>query len=160
MVVGAVRRIVHASRADLVGCSAEDMARVLHLAVEKAAPEERLQLQDGNLMLHSLDGSLPNGQGARHAGDHQLRATHATLSAMKAKGTPAYVGMCCSNFFIKRHRIFQAAGMPAVLMDISGANYYEVKEENAAYAGQFKAQANPDMQTVRQVVRFLPVPAR
>jgi lipoate-protein ligase A len=80
----------------------------------------------------------------------------ATLGAMQAKGTTAYVGMCCSNFFIKRHQAFQAAGMAAVLMDIAGANCYELKAESAAYAGCFKAQASLDMESVRQVMRFVP----
>lgn len=46
--------------------------------------------------------------------------------------------------------------MPAVLMDIAGANCYELKQESAAYAGRFDAQAKLDMDTVRQVMRFVP----
>ncbi len=47
--------------------------------------------------------------------------------------------------------------MPAVLMDIAGANCYELKAESAAYAGCFEAQASLEMETVRQVMRFVPV---
>ncbi|MHB1233278.1 MAG: lipoate--protein ligase family protein [Burkholderiales bacterium] len=43
MVEGAVHRIVRAARADLLGFSAEDIARVLQLAAEKAAAKDRLQ---------------------------------------------------------------------------------------------------------------------
>jgi len=201
MVEGAVHRIVGAARADLLGFSAEDIARVLRLAVEKAAAKDRLQLKDDRLMLHHADGSLPTemilaqaevmllpycakpvwckwrrredcpecglcevGEVYRLARERNMQAITitgyehltATLGALRAKGTTAYVGMCCSNFFIKRHQAFQAAGMAAVLMDISGANCYELKAESAAYAGCFEAQASLDMESVRQVMRFVP----
>ena len=79
-----------------------------------------------------------------------------TLAAMKEEGTPAYVGMCCSNFYLKRHRAFQEAGMPAVLMDISGANCYELKQEDQAYAGRFKAEAKLDDDLLAKVMRLVP----
>lgn len=80
----------------------------------------------------------------------------ATLSAMKNAGTRAYIGMCCSNFFIKRHRAFRDAGMPAVLMDISGSNCYELQQESAAYAGKFEAQASLDNTVLWQIMKFVP----
>lgn len=80
----------------------------------------------------------------------------ATLSAMKARGVAAYVGMCCSHFFIKRHRAFAQAGMPALLMDISGSNCYELREEHLAYAGAFKAEARLDGALLQHVMRFVP----
>ncbi|MHB1677182.1 MAG: lipoyl protein ligase domain-containing protein [Sulfuriferula sp.] len=79
-----------------------------------------------------------------------------TLADMKAREVPAYIGMCCSSFFIKRHRAFQQAGMPALLMDISGANCYELKQEEQAYAGQFQAQAHLDTALLQQVIEFVP----
>ncbi len=82
-----------------------------------------------------------------------------TLSTMKQQGAKAYVGMCCSNFFIKRHQAFRDAGIPAVLMDIGGANCYELKEESLAYAGQFQAQAELDAPLLQQVMKFVPGPA-
>jgi lipoate-protein ligase A len=63
-----------------------------------------------------------------------------TLRGMKALGVPAYVGMCCGNFFLKRQRAFAESGIPAVLMDVSGANCYELKQEDRAYAGTFSAE--------------------
>lgn len=80
----------------------------------------------------------------------------ATLAEMKAREVPAYIGMCCSSFFIKRHRAFRQAGMPALLMDISGANCYELKQEGLAYAGQFQAQAQLDTEILHQVIKFVP----
>ncbi|MBI5752270.1 MAG: lipoate--protein ligase family protein [Hydrogenophilales bacterium] len=204
MVEGAVHRIVGAARAELLGFSAEDIARVLQLAVEKAAAKDRLQMKDDRLMLHHAEDNLPTemilaqaeavllpycakpvwckwrqredcpecglcevGEVYRLARERNMPAITitsyehltATLGAMQAKGTTAYVGMCCSNFFIKRHQAFQAAGMSAVLMDIAGANCYELKAESAAYAGCFEAQASLDMESVRQVMRFVPVRA-
>lgn len=81
----------------------------------------------------------------------------ATLSQMRADGEPAYVGMCCSNFFIKRYRAFRDAGIPAVLMDISGANCYELQQEDQAYAGTFSAQARVNEDLLEQVMRFVPL---
>lgn len=80
----------------------------------------------------------------------------ATLQALREEGATAYVGMCCSHFFIKRHRAFQEAGLAAVLVDIAGSNCYELKQEGEAYAGRFEARSRLDMDTVRQVMRFVP----
>ena len=80
----------------------------------------------------------------------------ATLAEMKNNGVAAYVGACCSQFFVKRHHAFRDAGIPAVLMDISGANCYELKQEEAAYAGQFQAEARLDADMLRQVMHFVP----
>lgn len=80
----------------------------------------------------------------------------ATLAELRALQTPAYVGMCCSNFFIKRHRAFAEAGMPALLMDISGANCYELLQEEQAYAGTFEAQSRLDTALLEQVMNFVP----
>lgn len=80
----------------------------------------------------------------------------ATLAAMKAARVEAYVGMCCSNFFIKRYRAFAEAGVPALLMDISGANCYELQQEGEAYAGTFQAEAQLDAELVVQVMKFVP----
>jgi len=79
-----------------------------------------------------------------------------TLTAMKESGTRSYVGMCCSNFFIKRHKAFQEAGIPALLMDIAGSNCYELNQESAAYAGQFQAQAELDEPLLQHVMKFVP----
>jgi lipoate-protein ligase A len=80
----------------------------------------------------------------------------ATLAGMKARGVEAYVGMCCSNFFIKRYRAFAEAGVPALLMDTSGANCYELQQEEEAYSGTFRAQARLDTALLTQVMQFVP----
>lgn len=80
----------------------------------------------------------------------------ATLSDMKARGVEAYVGMCCSHFFIRQHRAFAEAGVPALLIDISGAHCYELRQEHLGYAGAFAAEAQPDGELVRHVMRFVP----
>jgi lipoate-protein ligase A len=79
-----------------------------------------------------------------------------TLAAMKADRVPAFVGMCCRHFLIKRHRAFAAAGVPAVLMDIGGANCYELKEERAAYAGEFTAESQVDGALLEKVMKLVP----
>lgn len=79
-----------------------------------------------------------------------------TLGEMAADGVEAYVGMCCSNFYLKRQFAFDRAGMPAVLMDISGANCYELQQEDRAYAGTFAAQARLNRDVVERVMQFVP----
>lgn len=79
-----------------------------------------------------------------------------TLGELKARRVQAYIGMCCSNFFIKRSRAFAEAGMPALLMDISGANCYELQQEAQAYAGTFAAQANLNEELLAHIMNFVP----
>lgn len=98
---------------------------------------------------------------ARERGMRVTTITHyehlmKTLSEMKADGVAAYVGMCCNQFFIKRHRAFREAGIPALLMDISGANCYELKQEHDAYAGTFSAQAALDENLLQKIMQYVP----
>ncbi len=79
-----------------------------------------------------------------------------TLEAMRARGVTSYVGMCCSDFFLKRHAAFRDAGMDAVLMDIVGATCYELKQEHLAYAGAFRAEATLDLDALEKVMALVP----
>lgn len=79
-----------------------------------------------------------------------------TLTRLRADEVPAYVGMCCESFYLKRHYAFQEAGIPAVLTDISGATCYELREEDLAYAGRFRAEAHLKLDVVERVMRFVP----
>jgi lipoate-protein ligase A len=79
-----------------------------------------------------------------------------TLGDMAEDGVAAYVGMCCSNFFVKREYAFREAGMPAVLLDISGANCYELGQEELAYRGEFTAEAELNGPVIRKVLPHLP----
>jgi lipoate---protein ligase len=79
-----------------------------------------------------------------------------TLAQMRAEDVPAYVGMCCESFYLKRHYAFQQAGIPAVLTDISGATCYELREEDLAYAGRFRAEAHLNLDVVGKVMHFVP----
>ena len=80
-----------------------------------------------------------------------------TLTDMKAQGVESYVGMCCGEFFLKRHHAFRDSGMEAVLLDIEGATCYELKEEQLAYAGKFTAEAALDLDAVEKVMAKVPV---
>lgn len=75
-----------------------------------------------------------------------------TLARLAGDGVRAYVGMCCHHFYIKRARAFEEAGMPALLLDIGGSNCYELRQEEAAYAGRFAAQARIDVAVLRNVL--------
>ena len=79
-----------------------------------------------------------------------------TLDKMKSAGVQSYVGMCCGEFFLKRHHAFRDSGMDAVLLDIEGATCYELKEEHLAYAGAFKAEAALDLDAVMKLMSQVP----
>ncbi len=80
----------------------------------------------------------------------------ATLARLKAANVQAFIGMCCSHFFVKRHRAFVQAGVPAVLMDVGGANCYELRQEAQAYAGTFRAQSRLDGALLGKVMELVP----
>ena len=79
-----------------------------------------------------------------------------TLGELRAQDTQAYVGMCCRHFYLKREYAFREAGIPAVLMDITGSNCYELQQEDLAYAGKFQAQAHLDLDVLRRVMKRVP----
>ncbi|MHB0889522.1 lipoate--protein ligase family protein [Acidithiobacillus sp.] len=79
-----------------------------------------------------------------------------TLGRLRAGGAGAYLGMCCNNFFLKREYAFRAAGMPAVLLDISGSNCYDLGQEQRAYAGTFQAVATLNGPVLEKVMQFVP----
>ncbi len=79
-----------------------------------------------------------------------------TLGELRAQDTRAYVGMCCRHFYLKREYAFRKAGIPAVLMDITGSNCYELQQEDLAYAGKFQAQAHLDLEVLRKVMKRVP----
>lgn len=79
------------------------------------------------------------------------------LREMRQAGEPAYVGMCCSNFYLKRTAAFREAGIPAVLVDIGGSNCYELRQEDQAYAGRFTAEAHLDGEVVEKVMYWVPM---
>jgi len=64
--------------------------------------------------------------------------------------------MCCRHFYLKREYAFREAGIPAVLMDITGSNCYELQQEDLAYAGKFQAQAHLDLEVLRKVMKCVP----
>ena len=75
-----------------------------------------------------------------------------TLDDLKREGVEAYLGMCCAQFYLKRNRAFSEAGIPAVLMDVSGSNCYELHQEEQAYAGTFEAKAELDIALLEKVM--------
>lgn len=109
-------------------------------------------------------GMCEVGEAYRLARERGMRVTtitnfehlEKTLSELRAQGTQAYVGMCCRHFYIKREYAFREAGIPAVLMDITGANCYELLQEDMAYEGKFKAQALLNLDVLKQVMARVP----
>jgi lipoate-protein ligase A len=98
---------------------------------------------------------------ARERGMRVVTITHfehlqTTLGELRAAGVRSYVGMCCRTFFIKREFAFREAGIPAVLMDITGTNCCELQQEDPAYAGKFQAEAYLNLDVLRKVMQRVP----
>lgn len=77
-----------------------------------------------------------------------------TLKALKERGTKSYLGMCCNNFYIKREYAFRSANMPALLLDIAGANCYDLMQEQSAYSGEFSAESSIDLGVAEKVIKL------
>jgi lipoate---protein ligase len=198
---GRLKALFGAHPHDMVGFGAQDIARVIRLALNRRREQSEFDLtlgQANTLMVHAHDGDAAAadiaaratvmlvpycakptwckwrnrddcvecglcevGDAYRLAHERDMRAITitnfehlvATLEGLKRDAVPAYVGMCCGNFFIKRHQAFEKAGIPAVLMDISGANCYELQQEDRAYQGKFAAQAQIDLDVLSRVLR-------
>jgi len=73
----------------------------------------------------------------------------AVLLDLKGRGVQAFLGVCCTDFFIKRDYAFIEAGIAALFVDIAGDTCYTLRAEDDAYAGRFEAQAflNPEVLT-------------
>ncbi|MHB8453740.1 MAG: lipoate--protein ligase family protein [Acidiferrobacterales bacterium] len=97
-------------------------------------------------------------QGMRAISISNYEHLRETLNHLRDEKVAAYVGMCCENFYLKRRAAFDEAGIPAVLMDISGSNCYELGEEDRAYSGTFQAKSQLNMDLLRRVMASIPLP--
>ena len=77
-----------------------------------------------------------------------------TLKTLKAQDTKCYIGMCCNNFYIKHEDAFRAANIPALLLDIAGANCYDLLQEQVAYSGKFIAESAIDLEVAAKVIHI------
>ncbi len=74
------------------------------------------------------------------------------LADLKGRGARAFLGVCCTDFFLKRDYAFIEAGVPAVFLDIGGDTCYTLRQEEAAYAGRFEAQAYMDARLLQRLL--------
>lgn len=78
----------------------------------------------------------------------------AVLLDMKRRGVRAFLGVCCTDFFLKRDYAFVDAGIAALFIDIGGDTCYTLRLEEAAYAGRFEAEAILDARLFAQVLQW------
>ncbi len=76
----------------------------------------------------------------------------AVLADLGKSGKRAFLGVCCTDFFLKRDHAFVEAGIPAVFLDIAGDTCYTLRQEEEAYAGRFEAQAYMDARLLERVL--------
>ncbi|MHB8253015.1 MAG: lipoate--protein ligase family protein [Acidiferrobacter sp.] len=76
------------------------------------------------------------------------------LADLKGRGVRAFLGVCCTDFFLKRDYAFIEAGMGAVFIDIGGDTCYTLRAEEAAYAGRFEAEAFLDPRLFAKVLSW------
>ena len=100
------------------------------------------------------------------AHDHNLPITSisnyehliSVFEDMSDSNETAYLGMCCSNFLIKIERAFRDSDIAALLVDVAGANCYDLGQEHLAYAGKFTAEAKLPLATVKKLMRHVLFP--
>lgn len=78
----------------------------------------------------------------------------AVLADLKGRGVQAFLGVCCTDFFLKRDYAFIEAGMGAIFIDIGGDTCYTLRAEEDAYAGRFDAQAVLDPHLFAKVLQW------
>ena len=78
----------------------------------------------------------------------------AVLADMKRRKVSAFLGVCCTDFFLKRDYAFVDAGIPALFIDIGGDTCYTLRLEEAAYAGRFEAEASLDARLFAKVLQW------
>ncbi|MHB1566765.1 MAG: lipoate--protein ligase family protein [Acidiferrobacter sp.] len=112
-------------------------------------------------------GRCPVGTAYRLGHIHQLQVVTITgyehlcavLAALKDHGEETFIGVCCTEFFLKRDHAFIEAQLGAVFIDIGGDTCYTLRAEEAAYAGRFTAQAVLDARLLAQVLALRATPA-
>ena len=79
---------------------------------------------------------------------------HMVLAQLRAAGIRAFLGVCCTEFFLKRDQAFIEAGLGALFIDIGGDTCYTLRAEESAYLGQFTAEATLDPLLLDRVLRL------
>lgn len=112
-------------------------------------------------------GRCPVGTAYRLGRIHQLQVVTITgyehlcavLAALRDGGEKAFIGVCCTEFFLKRDYAFIEAQLGAVFIDIGGDTCYTLRAEEAAYAGRFTARSMLDARLLAQVLALRATPA-
>ena len=79
---------------------------------------------------------------------------HMVLAQLRAAGIRTFLGVCCTEFFLKRDYAFIEAGLGALFIDIGGDTCYTLRAEESAYRGQFTAEATLDPRLLDRVLRL------
>ena len=76
------------------------------------------------------------------------------LAQPRAAGIHAFLGVCCTEFFLKRDQAFIEAGLSALFIDVGGETCCTPRAEESAYLGQFTAEATLDPLLLDRVLRL------
>lgn len=79
---------------------------------------------------------------------------HMVLAQLRAAGIRAFLGVCCTEFFLKRDQAFIEAGLSALFIDVGGETCCTPRAEESAYLGQFTAEATLDPRLLDRVLRL------
>ncbi|MCG8642246.1 MAG: lipoate--protein ligase family protein [Desulfobacterales bacterium] len=74
------------------------------------------------------------------------------IMKMKAKGTQAYIGCCCTPFYAKHADAFRRAELPGILLDIDNTTCYDLDQAKEAYSGTFESQTELDLDLLETVL--------
>jgi len=78
-----------------------------------------------------------------------------TLDRLRSEGAEGYIGSCCEAFYNKHYADFQAAGLPAVLVDVNNATCYDLDKTREAYLGDFEGQTDMDTELVKKLIALV-----
>ena len=76
----------------------------------------------------------------------------AELARLKAKGTPAFIGLCCQPFLSKHGDDFARAGLPGILADIESSTCYDLGKSEEAHLGTFEGKTELDLGLLEAVL--------
>jgi len=76
-----------------------------------------------------------------------------TLSDLGRSGATSFVGSCCEAFYVKHREDMESAGVPGMLVDLSGTETcYDLGKGGLAHDGDYEGRSEIDVDLLRAVI--------
>jgi lipoate-protein ligase A len=161
-----VRRVCREQHAQFTGFTVEDLLAVLTRAWARAGQQRNFGLtvhQANRLTVVAAPECAANAAQLVQEADTVLLPYCARppecrdqplLTELRERGSRGVVGMTCQTFFIKHGDVFERAGLPVLLLDISGTTCYDHQQEAAGYSGRFPGKTVLDVPVFEKLLRL------